>query len=72
MKPTYQQFLLSFLLISKALRLNDIKTRTAMNAKIIVFVICVEAIIQLLLLICVVVPLIKEHFEDFQNILWVR
>ena len=31
--------------INKTLRLNDLKVRTAMNAKILVFVICVEAII---------------------------
>ena len=31
------------------LRLNNLKTRTAMNAKILVFVVCVEAIIYLLL-----------------------
>ena len=38
-----------FLFINKTLRLNNLKTRTAMNAKISVFVICVEAIIYLLL-----------------------
>ena len=38
-----------FLFINKALRLNNIKTRTAMDAKISVFVICVKAIIYLLL-----------------------
>ena len=35
--------------ISKTLRLNNLKTRTAMNEKVSVFVICVEAIIYLLL-----------------------
>ena len=35
--------------INKTLRLNNLKTRTAMNGKISVFVICVEAIIYLLL-----------------------
>ena len=39
-------FLLSFLFINKTLRLNNLKTRTAMN---VVFVICVETIIYLLL-----------------------
>ena len=34
------------------LRLNNFKTRTDMNAKMSVFVICVEAIIYLLLYIC--------------------
>ena len=40
---------MSFLFINKTLRLNNLKTRAAMNAKISVFVICVEAIIYLLL-----------------------
>ena len=40
---------MSFLFINKTLRLNDIRTRTAMNAKMSVFVICVEAIVYLLL-----------------------
>ena len=35
--------------ISKPLRLNNLKTKTAMNTKISVFVICVEEIIYLLL-----------------------
>ena len=39
-------FLFSFL---TTLLLNNLKTRTAMNAKISVYVICVEAIIFLLL-----------------------
>ena len=45
----YLQFLLSFLFINKNLRLNNLKTKTAIDAKILVFVICVEAIIYLLL-----------------------
>ena len=40
---------MSFLFINKTLRLNDIRTRTAMNAKMSVFVICVETIVYLLL-----------------------
>ena len=40
---------MSFQFINKTLRLNNLKTRTAMNAKISVFVICVEAIIYLFL-----------------------
>ena len=40
---------MSFLFINKPLRLNNLKTKTAMNAKISVFVVCVEAIIYLLL-----------------------
>ena len=38
-----------FLFANKTLRLNNLKTRTAMNAKISVFVICAEVIIYLLL-----------------------
>ena len=38
-----------FLLINKTLQLNNLKTRPTMNAKVSVFVICVEAIIYLLL-----------------------
>ena len=40
---------MSFLFINKTLRLNNLKPRTAMNAKILGFVIYVEAIIYLLL-----------------------
>ena len=40
---------MSFLFINKTLRLNNLKIRTIMNAKISVFVICVEAIMYLLL-----------------------
>ena len=35
--------------MNKILRLNDLRTRAAMNAKISVFVICIEVIIYLLL-----------------------
>ena len=42
-------FLLSFLFMIKTLRIINLKTRTAMNAKILVPVICVEAILYLLL-----------------------
>ena len=42
-------FLLSFLFTNKTLRLNNLNTGTAMNVKIPVFVICVEAVIYLLL-----------------------
>ena len=37
------------LFINKTLRPNNLKTRTAVNAKVSVFVICVEAIVYLLL-----------------------
>ena len=40
---------MSFLFINKTLRFNNIKTRTAMTAKISVFAICVDVIIYLLL-----------------------
>ena len=35
--------------MGKTLRLNNLKIRTAMNAKLLVFVICVEAVKNLLL-----------------------
>ena len=35
--------------MNKTLRLNNLKTRRAMNAKILVFLICVEAIMYFLL-----------------------
>ena len=40
---------MSFLFINKTLRLNSLKTRTDMNAKISVLAICPDAIIYLLL-----------------------
>ena len=40
---------MSFLFTNKTLRLNNLKTRAAMNAKISVFITCVEAITYLLL-----------------------
>ena len=40
---------MSFLFISKTIRLNNLKTRTAINSKISVFLICVEVIMYLLL-----------------------
>ena len=48
---------MSFLFINKTLRLNNLKTRTAMNAQISVFVISVEAIIYFLLYNCMTVTL---------------
>ena len=64
---------MSFLLINKTLRLNNLKTTTAMNAKISVFVICVEAIIYLLLYnlhgCTFKIPLqIKCHSEFFWSV----
>ena len=43
------QFLLPVLFINKTLRLNNLKTRTAINAKTSVYIICVEAIVYFLL-----------------------
>ena len=40
---------MSFLFINKTLQLNNFKNRTAMNSKISVFAVCVEAIMYLLL-----------------------
>ena len=48
-----------FLFVNKILRLNDLKTRTAMSAKISMLVICVEAIIDLLLY--------NLHYCTFKN-----
>ena len=45
----FNSFYSHFLFIRKTLRLNDVQTRTAVNAKISVFVLFVEAIIYLLL-----------------------
>ena len=45
----FSSFYCLFLFIIKNLRLNNLKTRIAVNAKISVFAICVEAIIYLLL-----------------------
>ena len=45
----FNSFYCLFLLVNKTLLLNKLKTRADMNAKISVFVICVETIIYLLL-----------------------
>ena len=42
------KFLLYFLFINKAIRLNNLKTRAAMNARISLFVVCCKVIIYLL------------------------
>ena len=52
-----KQFLLHFPFINKTLRLNNLKTRTNMNAKISLFVICAEAIIICYYIICMTIPL---------------
>ena len=46
---TKQLFLLFFLTVNKTLRLNNLKTRSGMNAKVSVLITCVEAIKYLLL-----------------------
>ena len=45
----YPSFYKIFLFLNKTLRVNNLKTRTTMNKKISLFVICVEVIIYLLL-----------------------
>ena len=45
----FNSFHCLFPFVKKTLRLNNFKTRTDMNAKTSVFVICIEAIIHLLL-----------------------
>ena len=45
-QPTSQQFLFSFLLINETSKRTSLSTRTAINAKISVYVIFVEAIIS--------------------------
>ena len=40
-----------FLFINKTSGLNNLKTRTAMNAKIVVFIICVEAIVYVFIIL---------------------
>ena len=57
------QFLLSFLVINKTLRFNNLKTRTVMNEKISVFVICVQVIIYLLLY-----NFCNCTFKSYQNV----
>ena len=54
--PTFYQCLLALLFINKTLQINDLKTKTAMNAKISVFVICVDATI-IYYITCMTVPL---------------
>ena len=51
MIANFLKLLLSFLFIKKILRLDNLKTKTIMNAKTSVFVICVGTIIYLLLYI---------------------
>ena len=53
----FNSFLLSFLFINKNLRLNNLKTRTDMNVKISVFVVCVKAMIFFFYIICMTVSL---------------
>ena len=53
---------MSFLFVNKTILLINLKTRTAMNAKVSVFVICVEAIIYWL--IWMTVPLRASAFTS--------
>ena len=57
------KFLLSFLFLNGTLPFNNLKTRTAINAKISVFIVCVEAIIRHLL--------IQIQQKKHQNNLWI-
>ena len=56
--------------LNKTLRLNNLKIRTAMNAKIPVFVICVEVIIYLLLYICMTDPLMPHLINTLKVFLF--
>ena len=56
---------MSFLFINKTLRFNNFKTWTAMNKKISVFVICVEAIYIGYYIICMTVPLKCSSPDQF-------
>ena len=60
-------YCLSFLLINKTLRLNNFKTRTAINAKISVFVTYVEAIIDFLLYNLHNCTFNKLQFSEWKN-----
>ena len=58
-QPTFQQFLLQFqiLFIDNILRLNNLKTRTDLNAEISVFVFRVKRLHICYYVICMTVPL---------------
>ena len=61
------QSLLPFLFINKTLRLDNLKTRTATNANVSVFVICVETMLYLLLykLHDITFTIVGFHFKNF-------
>ena len=62
---------MSFLFVNKPLWLNNLKTRPAINAKISLFVICVEAIYICYYLICMMVPLkIETRASKFHFLLF--
>ena len=57
--------MLPFLFVNKTSRLSNLKTRTAMNAKALVFVICVKAVIyNCYYIICMLVPLSVSLFGN--------
>ena len=52
------------MLINKTLQFNDLRNRTTMNAKISVFVICVETIIYFYCITCMIAP-VSLYFYQF-------
>ena len=60
---------MSFLFINKILRLNNLKTRRAINAKISMSVVCVETIIYLLHIICITVTL-SSCYRTVPSAIW--
>ena len=55
---------MSFLFINKTLQINSLKTRAAMNSKISVFVVCVQARYIRYYKICMTVPLRTPFFIE--------
>ena len=53
--------------INKSLRLNNSKTKTAMNTKISVFVICLKRSYICYNIICITVPLIQLYSESVSS-----
>ena len=62
---------LSFLFVNKTVRLNNLKTRTAVNAKILVLAFCVEGSYICYYIICMIEPSILSFSEtdkqEFQS-----
>ena len=68
--PTLKQFLLSFLSVNKILRLNNLKPRTVMNAKISVLLICVKGSYICYCTICTWLYLKNKHYVNKINFAW--